>query len=225
MDNDFISEIDEEIKEERLLKLWQKYGHYLIAAIVAVVIGTACFVGWNSYQRSIKETEAADFFDAMRMLTTKDYAGAIAKMETVADKSKHYRALAQFRQAVLIIEKANVNKQADAANIIPKEAVDIYKSMIDDKKIDSKFRDLAAIAYVLVVMDHGDPKELIKLLQGQVVAVNPWSNFAKELIGFLSLKIGDKDTAKKMVEELSKDKNLSQSAMIRLHILKTAISG
>ena len=43
-------EIDEELRREQLLKLWDKYGTYVLAAVVLVVLGVA---GWKIYENRV----------------------------------------------------------------------------------------------------------------------------------------------------------------------------
>ena len=44
-----LREIDEELKQERLHKLWDRYGNYAISGALALVIGVAGIKGWQSY--------------------------------------------------------------------------------------------------------------------------------------------------------------------------------
>ena len=43
-DTQFIREIDEELRRERLMKLWERYGAYAVGAAVLIVAATA---GWR----------------------------------------------------------------------------------------------------------------------------------------------------------------------------------
>ena len=47
---DIFQEIDEELRRDRWEILWQKYGKYLVGCAVAIVAGTAAWVGWQNYQ-------------------------------------------------------------------------------------------------------------------------------------------------------------------------------
>jgi hypothetical protein len=45
--SDIFSEVDEEVRRERLKKLWERYGGLLIAACVLVVVAVG---GWRTYE-------------------------------------------------------------------------------------------------------------------------------------------------------------------------------
>jgi len=45
--SDIFTEVDEEVRRERLKKLWDRYGNLVIAAAVVAVISVG---GWRGYQ-------------------------------------------------------------------------------------------------------------------------------------------------------------------------------
>ena len=45
-------EIDEELRLEKLQRVWRRYGVLIIALIVGVVAGTAAYVVWKNYSES-----------------------------------------------------------------------------------------------------------------------------------------------------------------------------
>ena len=93
---------------------------------------------------------------------------------------------------------------------------------MDDKSVDVKFRNLAAMAYVMAQMDSGKPGELMKILESYTSDVNPWSNMAKEMMAFLAIKAGDKAKAKALYDELVKNQGAINP--LRLAALKAAVS-
>ena len=41
---DIFQEVDEEVRREQLKKLWERYGNFIIAACVLVVVGTILYL-------------------------------------------------------------------------------------------------------------------------------------------------------------------------------------
>ena len=62
---DIFDEINEELKQDRMAALWQRYGKYLIAVVVAIVAGVSLSQGYSYYtnQRDARSTDA--FFQAI----------------------------------------------------------------------------------------------------------------------------------------------------------------
>jgi hypothetical protein len=47
---DIFREIDEELRQEKYEKLWQRYGKLIIAAAVVLILSVASYKGWEQYQ-------------------------------------------------------------------------------------------------------------------------------------------------------------------------------
>ena len=65
--SDIFSEVDEEVRRERLQKLWNQYGYYFIAACVLLVVAVG---GWRTYEwyEAKKAAEAGSAFQAAAAL-------------------------------------------------------------------------------------------------------------------------------------------------------------
>ena len=46
---DIFDEINEELKQDRMTALWQRYGKYVIAFVIAVVAGVSLTQGYSYY--------------------------------------------------------------------------------------------------------------------------------------------------------------------------------
>ena len=52
--SDILQEVDEALKQDKMAKLWQDYGRYIIAALVLVVLMTAAKSAYEHYHRTTK---------------------------------------------------------------------------------------------------------------------------------------------------------------------------
>ena len=66
-----LREIDEDLKQERLFKLWKDYGNYAIVGVVAIVIGVAVFKGWQSYSLELRMEQGEAFAAAQEAVIKK----------------------------------------------------------------------------------------------------------------------------------------------------------
>src|SRR5258708_37882091 len=58
--SDIFTEVDEEVRREQLKKLWERYGNYVVAAVILVVAAVAAWRGYDYWQiRKAAETGAA----------------------------------------------------------------------------------------------------------------------------------------------------------------------
>src|SRR6185312_1594347 len=98
--SDIFQEVDEEVRREQLKKLWERYGVFLIAACVLLVVAVG---GWRTYEwwEAKKAAEASSDFQAAVALSAegknKEAEEAFAKLASSGTAS--YRMLARFREA------------------------------------------------------------------------------------------------------------------------------
>src|SRR5215467_11181303 len=77
-------EIDEELRREQLLKLWEHYGIYAIAAAAIIIIGIGGFKYFEHTQTAAAETAGARFTAAAREAAQNQKAQAQTALEQVA---------------------------------------------------------------------------------------------------------------------------------------------
>ena len=92
--NDFINEINQDMREERWRRLWRRYGIYLIGAALAVVLFVAGRQGYVAWQESSRNSAADAYLIA---LENSDEAG-LAKLDE--DGGEGYTMLARLQQAI-----------------------------------------------------------------------------------------------------------------------------
>jgi len=101
--SDIFTEVDEEVRREQLKKLWERYGNYVVAAVILVIAAGAAWRGYDYWQiRKAAETGAA--YDAAARLAEEGKHGeaeaAFAKI--AVDGTSGYRVLARLREAAEI---------------------------------------------------------------------------------------------------------------------------
>ena len=98
--SDIFREVDEEVRHERLFKLWRKYGNYVVAAFVAVALGVGGSVGWKQYRLNQRLAEGAEFAATLDLLNEGQPALAAERFAVLADDAgAGYAALARLREA------------------------------------------------------------------------------------------------------------------------------
>ncbi|MGH7002261.1 MAG: tetratricopeptide repeat protein, partial [Stellaceae bacterium] len=63
--SDIFQEIDEELRRENFAKLWERYGKYVIALAVVIVVIVAAVVEWRQYQLSQRRAEGVRYAVAL----------------------------------------------------------------------------------------------------------------------------------------------------------------
>jgi hypothetical protein len=212
---DIFEEVDEEVRRDRLDKLWQQYGKYLIVALVLIVGGTAASVGWREY-RAMRQREFSDQFQAAAVLAeegkTVDAVEALGRLS--GDATAGYAMLARFREAAV---RAGAG-DADAA-------IAIYEALATDDGLDQVYRDLATLLAVMHQVDTGEADALSQRLEPLAADGSAWRHTARELLAALALKSGDRTRARKEFTRLANDLQAPRGARARAAEMLRALGG
>ncbi len=144
--SDIFSEVDEEVRRERLKKLWERYGALLIAGCVLLVVAVGGWRAYNWYEAK-KAAEAGAAFEAAVVLAeqgkSKEAVEAFRRLE--AEGTASYRMLAKFRQAGQLAQSDLPNERQDA--------VALYDQLARDTSLELTMQDFAAVRAALILLD------------------------------------------------------------------------
>lgn len=190
-----LKEIDEELRHERLAKLWRRFGNWIIGAAVAVVVVVAGHQGWKSYQTSQREQAFVRYAAAVRLAAENNSAAAEKAFAELAPAAPAgYAMLARFREAALAA------KQGD-----PARAASLYRRLAADGGLDNSYRDLALLLAAFAVADSAEPAALRAEIARLAAADSPWRYLARELSALLTLRAGDREGAREELRRLAED--------------------
>ena len=192
--SDIFSEVDEEVRKDRSLELWAKYGKYVIGGSVAIVAVTAAFVGWQNYQKSQAQAQGGAFEAANRLVIERKFdeaASAFAELSVNADGS--YETLAKLRQANTLIA---AGKGADAL---------VLYDEIAASGAAEEFKNAARIFAGYHLIDNGTTDEVRSRVSALAGDAGVWSANARELLALSDLKDGKSDAALTELKALAED--------------------
>jgi hypothetical protein len=188
-------EVDEDLRHEKMVAFWKRFGGLIVGAAVVVVAVVAGAQGWKAYEASEREASAARYEAATGLLAAGTTDEALERLAEVAkDGGSGYAPLAALRRAATLIEVGKTE-----------EAVTAYKLLANDGAVDPAFRDAGRILAVMRGMDILDPAEVDALLGDLRAGTGPWRALAEELAAVSALKRGDRDGAVEMLRGLAND--------------------
>ncbi len=193
---DIFKEVEEELKKEQAAHLWSKYGRYVIAAAVAIVLATAGYNLWLKWDQSRRE-ERSDIFAAAADLAAKtETEAALSSFVQLGGPDGGYGTLAVFERARLLAGAG------DAAG-----AIALWDQLAVDDQAGSAFKSLATVLSVLHQIDEGDAAALTARLDPLTRAGNGFRPVALELTAALALRDGDRTRARDLYILIADDLN------------------
>lgn len=202
-----LREIQEDLRRERLEKLWQRYGSVLIGAALAIVVAVAAYQAWKAWELSRREAHSEAFIKAEERAANDPVAAAEA-FSALADRGRSGLAvLAGFRQAALL---ADAGKLEDAAAEYAALAARVDHPL---------YRDLARLRWVSARLI-SDPAAAEDARLGEALAAltgetNPWRFSAREIIAAIALRKGDVEQAREVFGKLQADVETPQGIRSR----------
>ncbi|MGB1614722.1 MAG: tetratricopeptide repeat protein [Candidatus Puniceispirillaceae bacterium] len=183
---DIFDEINEELKQDRMTALWQRYGKYVIAFVIAVVAGVSLTQGYSYYTQK-RDARSADMFFNAILSDDVSVALEVAKEEL----SDGYVLLAEFRLAAALAENDQVA-----------EAEQHYLSIAARDDIQQIYRDIALLLSVMQAPESTQVSDLQTRLDPLISSVSPLKGLALEQAAALDVRRGNKAAAIKKLNEL-----------------------
>ena len=203
MSEEFIKEVDEDLKEEKRVKLWKKLLPYVLGFSFGVILLTSGFVFWENYTKNTNQSLGDDFTAAVGLASEDDIDAALLALDRIVDKgSDGYATIAKMKKASILIQKGDLEK-----------GLAIYLDL-ERNAVDQSFRDIATILYVLNSMDKVDPLILLEKVK-PLEASKIWKSSALELKAFIYLKTEKKEQAKETFQSILDQKNTPSSLSTR----------
>ena len=192
--SDIFREIDEELRRDNLLKLWARYGRYLIAVAVAALVIAGGIVAWRDHQLAERRAQSTRYAGALTLARDGKEADAAKVFAAIAQEGGGYAVLASFEEAALLA------KQGDRA-----VAIADYDRIAATGDLDPGLRGLALLLSVMQSLPEADAHQTMDRLAPLTGTGNPWRPTALELTALARLKSGDRNGALDLYKGLADD--------------------
>ena len=201
-------EIDEELRREQLLKLWEQYGTYLIAAAVLVIAGIGGYKYYEYRRGQAAEAAGARLVLAAREAPTKKAEAQKALEEIAASGPASYAMLARLRLA---------GADRDAGRTA--EAAAAYEAIAKEGGADPLLADYARLQAAMLRIDTASWTEMQNRLNPLAADGNAWRFSARELLGLAAQKASKLDEARTEFQRLLSDRGTPPSIAERARVM------
>ena len=210
---DIFHEVDEEVRREQLKKLWERYGNYLIAGCIVIVLGVGAWRGYQWWQAKQAAQSGAAFEQAVTLAETgKHQEAADAFAKVASDGTSGYRVLARLRQAA---ELAPTDRNA---------AVAAYDAIATDNRTGQIVQDLAAVRAAFLLVDSAPYSEILQRLEPVTAADRAFRHSAREILALSAWKAGDMAAARRWTEMIMTDLQTPPGPRTRAEMLSELIA-
>jgi hypothetical protein len=211
--SDIFREIDEELRRDNLLKLWSRYGRYIVALVVLLLLVAGGIVAWRDHQVSERRAQSTRYAAALSLAREGKDAEAAKVFAAIAQESGGYATLASFEEGALLA------KSGDHTG-----AAAVYDRIAGTSGLGPAFHDLAVLLSVMHGMSEADAQAVVERLAPMTAAGNPWRATALELTAAARLKTGDKSGALALYQTVADDLAAPQGLRARAAEMAAALA-
>lgn len=207
-------EVDEELRRERMEKLWEKYGTYVVGAAALLVALVGGYKFMEARNRADAEAGGAQLETALSLAKAGKADDAAKEFEALAASGKSgYAALAELNLAGALVK---AGKTADAV-----AAFDKLASKPGIEPLIASFAQMQAAALRVGEADFTEAKNWLTPLMAEG---GTWKAAATEMLGTAAIKAGKLDEARAALAPLLADPRLPRTALERVKILLAVVA-
>ncbi len=199
----FMREVDDAVRQDRLLTFWERYGRWLIGLVIAGLALFGAWLYWQHHSRTASETVSEDMARLLDSAasSTPD-AKALAALEGASQPG--FAASAQLVKAGVAARKGD-----------SKSAIAAYKAMAADAKLAAPYRELALVRQTALEFDTLSPQQVVDRLKPLAIEGGAWFGSAGEMVAIAYMKMRKPDLAGPVFAAMAKDASVPQSIRSR----------
>lgn len=192
--SEIFSEIDEDLRRERLKKLWERYSIFIVIGAILIIASVG---GWRGYEY-LQAKQAAEAGSAFEAAVTLSEEGKHAEAEAAFTKiaggtSKGYVGLAALRAA------------AEAAARDPQAAAKLYDAISTNPGVPASEQDLGRIRAAALLMETEPYDAMRKRLEPAMGPDRTYRHSARELLSLSAWRANDVVAARQWLDMIGND--------------------
>jgi hypothetical protein len=213
-DDGFLREVEEELRRERLEKIWRQYGTYILIAGGVIVFGVLGYKYWENSRLVAAQTMGAQYEGALYLMSEGKEGSATKEFETLAqDGAGGYATLSRLQLAGALLREGKTA-----------EALAAYEALANDSSADPMLKSYGALQAASLQRGKVDFTEMQKRLNPLMGDDSPWRFSARELMGLAAFKVGKSEEARSLLTPLLVDQKTPQSINERAQVILAEIA-
>lgn len=208
-DINFLREIEEELRRDRLMKLWERYGVYAVVAAILLVVAIGGWRAWQWHEARESAKAGVQFEQAVTLSDAGKQAEAEKEFAVIAKEAPSgYRMLARLQLA------------GDAGAKSAAEGVKAFDEIAADNSVDPVLRELAKLRAAFLLVDTAPVSEIAARVEPLMAKSAPFHNSAKEALALSYYRAGDRAKARALYAEILADPEVSPSLANRAQVMQ-----
>lgn len=195
-----INEVSEEVKNDQLKILWDKYGLFVIIFVALALTAAVSFETFRAWVNKKEQEISNSYAVAISMADQGNSENALKILNSLTEKGGIYSDLAKLQIANIYLQQGKNN-----------EAKEVLTDLAKNDAKTPQLKEIASIKLAMLLLDTDTPSEEIKLLLESLVSNDNHNyNIAHEILAMLAIRDGNIIEAKKEYEHIVASANSSE---------------
>lgn len=210
----FIKEVNEDLKNESMKKLWDKYGLYIIILVAAALTAAVSFETIKAWHTKKIQKWSDSYAYALSLQNQGKYEDSIQTFDYIAGQDYGiFSDLAQMQKANILLEQNKTD-----------EALKLMAEMAADNSFNSQLRDTVALKLASYKLENA-PVDEIRQMIGSIAqdAENSWQPVANEMLALAYLRDGEIAQAREIYDRLLQSDKTSEIMKVRIKDILSAL--
>ena len=201
----FVREVDENLRRDQLRESAQRYGKWIIAALLLFLVAIGGYLYWQHRQNEKAVADSEAMSAALDKVGSGNVKGAEADLVPLSESSNGITlATALLARASFAIQRSD-----------RKAASDLFNKVAADDGVPQPLRDLATVRAMMTDFDSMKPDDVIARLKPLAEPGKPFFGTAGELTAMAMLAKGDRAGAAALFARIAADKQVPETIRSR----------
>lgn len=201
----FIREVDEDLKNESMKKLWDKYGLFITICVVVALSLAVSYESIKAWYIKRAENWSDTYAVALNLQNQGKYDESLAALNVIIDgKFGAFADLAKMQQVNVLLDQGK-----------EEEAIIALGTIANDKDFNKQLRDLAIIKLASHRLDTATSEEIKNILE-PIASDNAWYGTAQEMLAIVAVRDGNIEEAKNIYQSLLDNTSVSDELKNRV---------
>lgn len=188
----FVQEVNESLRQDRVLQVLRKHGPLLMAAAAALVLGLVGWVVWKEQRLQAARAQSEEFMAALELAEQGNLDGAKAEFARMREAGpRTYQVMSRMEHAAILQEQGDL------------EAALAEFEAAAEAASDPLMRDTALLRAAYIAAETQDFTALQARLQPLITSDSRLSFLARELLAVEAWEAGELSLARETFEALS----------------------
>ena len=200
--SDVLRQVDEDLRKDRILILWKKYGIYIIAFIVLLISSVIGYQINKSLNISNNQKQVENYLNASNLPSENEIVSSLSNLEN--SSNTFMRGLIRLKMANTLMSQGK-----------KEQSQTILIQLMEDREVNKIINDAAGYFYLMSKLNEITKDELLVYFPDSQIDNSAFKYLFLELLALHDLFSGDFDQTKKSFQKIINDPAAPREIIIR----------